>query len=84
MIAKRKYSSTIGKLKESGWILEDWTNDNQYNEEPVIITEYDNYLYIDFPMLDSDNNMILKGKHNLEGLTLEEEYVEKRRNRYIN
>ena len=76
MIAKRKYSSTIGKLKELGWILEDWTNDNQYNEEPVIITEYDNYLYIDFPMLDSDNNMILKGKHNLEGLTLEEEYVE--------
>lgn len=76
MIAKRKYSSTIGKLKELGWILEDWTNDNQYDEEPVVITEYNNYIYVDFIMLEPDNNMILKGKHNLEGLTLEEEYVE--------
>ena len=75
MAAKRKYSSTIGKLKELGWILEEWTNDDQYDEEPVIITEYE-IIYIDFPTLDSDNNMLLKGKHNLEGLTLEEEYVE--------
>ena len=76
MVAKRKYSATIGKLKELGWILEDWTNDNQYDEEPVVITEYNNYIYVDFIMLEPDNNMTLKGKHNLEGLTLEEEYVE--------
>ncbi len=67
---KKKYTSTIGKMIELGWDIGDWTHEAGVNlDEPVIINMYeDGHIYIDFPFLDPDNNIILKGKHNLEGL----------------